>query len=426
MYKINNDFFVRYPNQPIDLYSNYSNINLNKELDGVCKEMILTSSNSLYNSIFIDKNCKDKREKIEKYLIRACSRTTPFGLLAGVQQGNISLMENLTSKESLRKKKIRPDMEWLIPVIRRLEQVPIQDIFVICNNVNKISDLNICKEWNTCYMMNENQISKKLIVDNTPVMKLIIECCHDQYVGTTAIYEKIKNKYPSLSRDYFDKFLLSLIDKEFLISNLRISNIDYNPFKTLINKIKKHKDKNLLINRLLNINNLLDKYEMLPFGEGIENYIQLIEEMKNINDADKILHIDMFTEEKLSVNKNKTTILEEFIDFMFKWSYKENYNEYISKFQEKYGNQAVKYLDVINPDIGLGYPISSDTGKIAYNDLFWESIIDLVMRTKDGEKIDISNLQNNNCIDEKYLPPSVELSMVLRQEKVPVKLKYFI
>ena len=43
MYKINNDFFVRYPNQPIDLYSNYSNINLNKELDGVCKEMILTS-----------------------------------------------------------------------------------------------------------------------------------------------------------------------------------------------------------------------------------------------------------------------------------------------------------------------------------------------------------------------------------------------
>lgn len=426
MYKINNDFFVRYPNQPIDLYSNYSNINLNKELDGVCKEMILTSSNSLYNSIFIDKNCKDKREKIEKYLIRACSRTTPFGLLAGVQQGNISLMENLTSKESLRKKKIRPDMEWLIPVIRRLEQVLIQDIFVICNNVNKISDLNICKEWNTCYMMNENQISKKLIVDNTPVMKLIIECCHDQYVGTTAIYEKIKNKYPSLSRDYFDKFLLSLIDKEFLISNLRISNIDYNPFKTLINKIKKHKDKNLLINRLLNINNLLDKYEMLPFGEGIENYIQLIEEMKNINDADKILHIDMFTEEKLSVNKNKTTILEEFIDFMFKWSYKENYNEYISKFQEKYGNQAVKYLDVINPDIGLGYPISSDTGKIAYNDLFWESIIDLVMRTKDGEKIDISNLQNNNCIDEKYLPPSVELSMVLRQEKVPVKLKYFI
>lgn len=313
MYKINNDFFVRYPNQPIDLYSNYSNINLNKELDGVCKEMILTSSNSLYNSIFIDKNCKDKREKIEKYLIRACSRTTPFGLLAGVQQGNISLMENLTSKESLRKKKIRPDMEWLIPVIRRLEQVLIQDIFVICNNVNKISDLSICKEWNTCYMMNENQISKKLIVDNTPVMKLIIECCHDQYVGTTAIYEKIKNKYPSLSRDYFDKFLLSLIDKEFLISNLRISNIDYNPFKTLINKIKKHKDKNLLINRLLNINNLLDKYEMLPFGEGIENYIQLIEEMKNINDADKILHIDMFTEEKLSVNKNKTTILEEFI-----------------------------------------------------------------------------------------------------------------
>lgn len=417
MYKINNDFFVRYPNQPIDLYSNYSNINLNKELDGVCKEMILTSSNSLYNSIFIDKNCKDKREKIEKYLIRACSRTTPFGLLAGVQQGNISLMENLTSKESLRKKKIRPDMEWLIPVIRRLEQVLIQDIFVICNNVNKISDLSICKEWNTCYMMNENQISKKLIVDNTPVMKLIIECCHDQYVGTTAIYEKIKNKYPSLSRDYFDKFLLSLIDKEFLISNLRISNIDYNPFKTLINKIKKHKDKNLLINRLLNINNLLDKYEMLPFGEGIENYIQLIEEMKNINDADKILHIDMFTEEKLSVNKNKTTILEEFIDFMFKWSYKENYNEYISKFQEKYGNQAVKYLDVINPDIGLGYPISSDTGKIAYNDLFWESIIDLVMRTKDGEKIDISNLQNNNCIDDKYLPPSVELSTYLLKDK---------
>lgn len=416
MYKINNDFFVRYPSQPINLYSDYSNIDLNKELDDTCKEMLFTSSNSLYNSIFIDKNCRYKREKIEKYLIRSCSRTTPFGLLAGVQQGKFSLVENFTSKETLRKKKIRPDMEWLIPVIRRLEKVLVQDIFVSCNNVNKISNLSICKEWNTCYMLNENQISKKLIIDNTPVMKLIMKYCHSQYASTTFIYTKLVEKYPNLTRDYFDKFILNLIDNEFLISNLRISNIDYNPFDMLIDKIKKYEEKALIIKQLLDINKLLKQYEAIPIGKGIEIYSHLIEKMKSINNVDKILHIDMFTEEQISIDKNKVNVLEEFIDFMFNWSYKENYNEYISRFQEKYGNQAVKYLDVINPDIGLGYPQPSDTGKIAYNDLFWESFVNLVMKSKDDNEIDISNLKSNKYLDDNCLPPSVELSSYLLKD----------
>lgn len=417
MYKINNDFFVRYPSQPIDLYINYSNIDFNKELDNICKEMILTSSNSLYNSIFVDKNCKNKREKIEKYLIRSCSRTTPFGLLAGVQQGRISSIENLNSNENYRKKRVRPDMEWLIPVIRKLEQLLVQDISVICNNVNKISSVSICKEWNTCYMMNENQVSKKLIVDNTPVMKLIIDSCYNQYVSTDLIYNKLLEKYPNLTRDYFDKFLLNLIDKEFILSNLRISNIDYRPFDTLIDKVKGYKEKNILIEQLLNINHLLKEYEKIPIGEGIQKYIEIIQEMKKISNAEKFLHIDMFSEEQLFISKEKTNILEEFVDFMFKWSYKENYNDYISRFQEKYGNQAVQYLDVINPDIGLGYPKSSDTGKIAYNDMFWESFIDLAMKAKEKEAIDISDLKNNNYLDNKYLPHSIELSSYLLKDK---------
>ena len=222
MYNINNDFFVRYPSKPLNQYSRSDDITKEK-----IEEEILTTSQSLYNSIYVDNNCKNEKEKLIKYSIRSCYRTTPFGILACVQEGKIDGRDNLKINEVNRKKRVRPDMEWLIPVIRLLEKELIQHISVTANNLLKINENNVCKDWNSCYMYKDNEFSKKLIIDNTPVIKLILKISKNKYVSTSSLYKKIVEYYPNLSRKYFYNFLINLIDKEFIISNLRISNMNY-------------------------------------------------------------------------------------------------------------------------------------------------------------------------------------------------------
>lgn len=55
----------------------------------------------------------------------------------------------------------------------------------------------------------------------------------------------------------------------------------------------------------MNINHLLKEYEKIPIGEGIQKYIEIIQEMKKISNAEKFLHIDMFSEEQLFISKEK-------------------------------------------------------------------------------------------------------------------------
>ncbi len=417
MYKINNDFLVRFPSQPLNQYNKYTDFKMEEVYKDKMEEAILTTSQSLYNSIYIDNNCKNEKEKLIKYLIRSCYRSTPFGILSGVQMGKIEKNDYLKINEKNRKKRVRPDMEWLIPIIKILEKEFIQYISVTSNNLLKKNENNVCKEWNSCYMYKENDYSKKIIINNTAVIKVILEKCKKGYVTTSNLYEELLKNYPNLNRDYFDNFIYNLIDKEIIISNLRISNVNYEPFNTIINIISSFNINNSIKEKLLNINRLIQEYENTEINKGIDTYKKLIKEMSELYSTDKMIHIDMYDDTLLCLSKDKLTVLEEFIKFNFEWSYKENYNDYINKFEEKYGNQAVRYIDVINPDIGIGIPTSSNTGKIAYNDLFWEKFVDLLLNSDiNNGDLDISNMKNYISIDSDDLPESVELATYLLKD----------
>lgn len=415
MYKIMNDFFVRYPSLPLNNYNEYYDLKRKKVYKEKMEEAILTTSQSLYHSMYIDGNCRQENEKLIKYLIRSCYRSTPFGLLAGVQKGKIDTNNKLKINEINRKKRVRPDMEWLIPVIKLLEKEFIQYISVTTNNLLKENENNVCKEWNSCYMYEDNKYSKKIIISNTSVIKFILKKCKNRYITTSDLFKELQKKYTNLTREYFNKFILNLIDKEFINSNLRISNVNYEPFNTIINIISSFNTNSPIKEKLLNINRLIQKYEDSKINEGIDAYKKLISEMNELYSTDKMIHIDMYDDTCLSLSKDKLNILEEFVKFNFEWSYKENYNEYIDKFQEKYGNQAVKYLDVINPDIGIGIPTASDTGKIAYNDQFWEKFVDLLLNSdiNNNVDIDISNMKRDINIKIDDLPESIELATYL-------------
>src|SRR5215212_5349287 len=99
--------------------------------DPVVQEAILTGSPDLFHAIPRWLQAPDSRKgrqaqaNLLRYLIRMTTRPTPFGLFAGVALGAIgATMDIRIGPLAQNTKRTRPDMQWLLYLIRSLEQRP--------------------------------------------------------------------------------------------------------------------------------------------------------------------------------------------------------------------------------------------------------------------------------------------------------------
>src|SRR5579875_562065 len=69
-----------------------------------------------------DARTKRVYSRILRYIVRMCSRPTPFGLFAGVGLGHWHTHTDLTLENPTVHHRLRPDMGWLLAFIQRLEQ----------------------------------------------------------------------------------------------------------------------------------------------------------------------------------------------------------------------------------------------------------------------------------------------------------------
>ncbi|WP_042359990.1 lantibiotic dehydratase [Geomicrobium sp. JCM 19055] len=128
-------FMLRTP--LLSISKDYENINVDdlvKRLKNYTKEpyiqeAIAISSPTLFNSLEKldgDPSSKKTRNTISsllKFLIRMSSRPTPFGLFAGITTGEFTNKASSGFLSSIKhhKKRTRPDMEWLLGVIAKVE-----------------------------------------------------------------------------------------------------------------------------------------------------------------------------------------------------------------------------------------------------------------------------------------------------------------
>lgn len=81
------------------------------------EEAIAIASNDLYQNL--NKENSIDRLILQKYLIRASTRCTPFGLFSGVSKGKLSEENNLVLSDY--KKKSMVDIQWLYKIIKKVE-----------------------------------------------------------------------------------------------------------------------------------------------------------------------------------------------------------------------------------------------------------------------------------------------------------------
>lgn len=401
---VKDEFYVRVPYFPLNTYK--IALDKGKELKKFLQENylenLLCHSYSYYNLIKeIDNDLKIDITNT-KYLIRSTYRTTPFGLSSAVLEGKfLNCNENKVIKSKF-KKILRPDYEWICSLISDLE-LDLKENLLIKKGVFYDENVFIHKLWTSCFNKETNVNQKKYINFNKS-LKLIFEYMNDDnYKSISKVIDMLyKESNYKISRDFIYDYIKQLLKQEYLISNLRIPLIYQDQLSIIIERLDEYKIHLEKMKLLKEINRLIKNYNQLYVGDGENLLYQIVTLMKDLYPIDNPIHIDMYNDSKIVLSDKVKDDLEEFINFLSKWASRNNYYQFINKFKDFYGNNAVKFLDLIDDQRGLGVPKNDDKENLVLNDQIMLSFMDCIIKGEYKDIVDISYMEDDiyNCINK--------------------------
>ncbi len=428
VYKCEKDFLVRVPFLSFNVFSRNSEKEDIEFLDLINKKNFLSSlwfsSYDLYEALQTNGL---KNEKVYnsclKYMIRASTRCTPFGLNSAVIKGELS-NENFLLLDEQFDKFIRPDMSWLSRVIVLLEKNIGRKLKVKTNNTLKYNTYTIENKWKSFYNQTNRLLNDKTIINNTKAVELILEILQNGYSSIEEVIKILMTKYTQIPEDYLMNFIFQLIDGEYIVSNLRAPLTVTNQLGRLNAIIKEYDYEDNLTIFLRTIEENLIKCNSEIVSNNIEFLSNMRMKMKEICESENYLVADMYKKEQFKLNKELVVELEEFCDYLYSWAYEETYSDYIIKFQEAYGNTAVKYLDVIDPDRGIGSPKIDKTNSLRFKDQFTLTFLRAILESKYDNEINIAGMFSEKIHSNRISKDKIELVIsFLNNEKTP---KYFV
>ncbi|KAF6659318.1 lantibiotic dehydratase [Paenibacillus polymyxa] len=402
-YKALNFFLLRTPVISFDMYKSFFPEKCeNKEYlksytvqrmielsnDPAIKEAISVSSPRLHESLFRLQEEDDPRKQeqvlkgLMRYVLRMMTRPTPFGLFSGVTVGHFGETSQLYLKNTnAHRKRARPDMEWILKIIEKIESIP----EVLCQ-LRLQSNPLIYRQGNrakipytTRYGKLVNGENDSVSVKASAVFDYIMEVCAQPVLYSTLV-KLVMRRFSEAGEERVDPYIRQLFEQEFLISELRPSTIKSDPFGhilAIVNPLYGMEDLKLL---LQSIHQDILLYNELPIGEGEERLNLLRQVMSEVSDIEmSTLQVDLSLEDHSIVlneyiRKDVERVAELFSQLASKTD--DHLKEYADEFLEKYGyRREVPLLELLDEEMGLGAPAtyrhpqsrrrSLKTGKIA-------------------------------------------------------------
>lgn len=387
MYKPFNLFVFRTPT--FHFRKDYTEILKSKTF----QEALYLASPSLYNDVYSQRNIENNILKEKKtlyplirYLNRTSTRCTPFGLFASCSIGEIKndSKENVLIIHKEIQKYIRLDMSFLCELSKRLIQnSEIRNcIYFYSNSTTYRVGRNIrFLEKNVKHGLQISYVEHSLILDKILAMAQngvkIREITN--FILTFGISEN----------DAID-YINDLIDAQLLISevNPSITGSDYlSKIREIVFREKINNEESCLIQKIS------DELNNLNSSNNFQSYQQLINIINSYKlnyDENRLFQADTKRSTyKTEISSTVINDLKKIIRFLCKKTQKEkplNLQKFINAFYERYGEQEVSLLEALDPEIGLGYPLYTDTN---YNSPLLEGFqLPLKKGTIQGSNID--------------------------------------
>jgi len=342
---------------------------LKKELqDSVIKESIFLASPDLYEQLNVWLNGKELAKKdlnrliysIIKYISRLSSRSTPFGLFAGVSLGRFSDQNQIVIADiSSFRRKLRLDMNYTVALAIHLSNIPEikKQIKFYPNNSKYIFGDQL--RYVEYKYSNARRIHHITAVDNSEYLQLILRKAESGAFISDLTSLLIDDE---ITKEEAEFFINELIDSQILFSELEPSVSGDDLLLQTLSVLEKLEGINEIKTKLKEIKSDIDRINSLPLGIDISNYFDLVEKIKT-------LHVDYQLKFLFQVDLSKPTYevqikkkvsndilkaLNVFNRISIK-SDESNLTKFKNSFYERYEDAEIPLLQALDTETGIGY-----------------------------------------------------------------------
>ncbi|MGB0868220.1 MAG: lantibiotic dehydratase [Flavobacteriales bacterium] len=355
------------------------NINTLKEAlsDKFFLEALFLASPNLYSKMLnIDTlhESEDEKEKlyfsVMKYFLRYSFRITPFGLYSGSSVvSTIPSNNSIENKESFIRR-TRLDMHFVDQMIRHLQKLSTikkqlkyklnTSLYLVDNSYRYVE-----------FKLNKSNRKHKVVqVLRDDALDEIFQILKDKELSIERIIEKLsfKNEYEQAE---IEGYIDSIIDSQFIVSEIEMSARKTDNFDTLLDTFSRFNDAEgkRFYEGFYKVKTKLDDLDREK-QNNIFKYHDIQFELKALGfevDISKLFQVDVIVNNKTAIKQTHSDSINEMIEFFskkFPHSHSENriLSEFKERFTERYQDAFVPLTQVLDPEIGLGFPVNRKKG----------------------------------------------------------------
>ncbi|MDT8392876.1 MAG: lantibiotic dehydratase family protein [Bacteroidales bacterium] len=301
------------------------------------------------------------RHTLIKYLIRMASRSTPFGMFAGIAAGNFSSANNIVLSDIKEHALyVRPDMQYLCSLSEQLQRDrPIRDKLSYFPN-SSLYPVGGAYRYIE-YLTDAEGVRKYQLqsVSITPELEKVIEAAQNG-PGTRALARLIAQG--GVDAEEAMAFIQVLIDNQVLVSELEplVSGTPY--LEDLHTQVKQMGVDNQKTRELEEIYQLFDHLQKSAPANRMKSYLRILDVIREKHDSlfgNTLIQADM----KLKLNSatlsnNIRNDLENILPVMMKLC-RGRSSGLIDKFSEalerRYGSAEIPLAVALDAEMGPGY-----------------------------------------------------------------------
>jgi len=361
------NFIIR---QPLGSFNEYKEFFLNMDLsledqfdfvleffasNELLQEAILVANRNFYDVIIkkINDNTitlKEKRNILKtlvNYIIRYTTKPTPYGLFAGIGEGQFTNTKDVIISIGECEKYVRPDMEWLFGVCKIIENDLFNDLIILKNPSLLITETEIFIPYSSKWGLNlKGAILNPFSIKRNKITDFIFETVlgEEGEINVSKLLIKMTNEFPEIQYEICHQLVKKLLNNDFLISSIRPPLIE-NPLSFILKSLKKVNHHDKWINKLNDVNFYLEQYQKKEIGTGKEEFLIVEKKMNSINHGSNNISIDSKTNSNIKISKEVKNEIRTLVEFLYKLPVQKK-NPNLEKFKQEFINEYSEYTEI--------------------------------------------------------------------------------
>ena len=299
-----------------------------------------------------------------KYRLRMMTRSTPFGLFAGISTGTIAKENRLEQTQRKIIRHTRLDMNYLIALAQELSLQPeIQEKLIYFPN-SSLYKLGHQWRYIEYYYEKSKRIHESVSIESGEYIDFII-----REAGNGISFSELVQKLTDdeISTGEATDFVRQLIQNQILVSELEPSVSGDEFMYQILSVLKKIPEAQKEYDLLVQIERLLQKLDMQS-GHSPEIYRKikdLLSKLPASFDENYLFQTDLAIQtKKLSLAENLVRRIKETVDFLQKIHIDKtnpDLEQFGKKLYERFENQAVPLALALDPELGLSIHSTAQT-----------------------------------------------------------------